>query len=383
VAAAVGLVANVLGGRTVAAGGKAPAPDPSAAVAVQPVRHYPYSTALIGTRGGVGPRRSALVWVALLSHDGGDSGSIIYVPAHTAAEVPGRGLRNLADAYSSGGLALLLVSIENLLDVDIDRYLEMSDSEAEALFASVGALSIDVPSDVRIGAGARQARLLFSAGLQEVPENYLAHLLYVVGLDSGETELGTRHLAFWDALMERFGSDPVGLEEAVLNASAALSDSNSTPEDNADLLATIAGVEDSNMTLSIVPVRDVGAGGAPMYELDASAAQHLLEGLTRSPATGEEDNRVQVLNGNGVPGIGQAVGQTLVDGGFRVTLSGNAPSLDYRITRIVTYDSSPEGLEEAARVRDLLGLGEIQVSPQTQGIVDLTVVVGRDFVRAH
>jgi hypothetical protein len=173
------------------------------------------------------------------------------------------------------------------------------------------------------------------------------------------------------------------LEEAVVKASAALSDSNSTAEDNADLLATIAGVEDSNMTLGIVPVRDVGAGGARMYELDASAAQHLVEGLTRSAATGEEDNRVQVLNGNGVPGIGQTVGQTLVDGGFRVTLSGNAPSLDYRVTRIVTYDSSPQGLEEAARVRDLLGLGEIQVSPQTQGIVDLTVVVGRDFVRAH
>jgi hypothetical protein len=34
-------------------------------------------------------------------------------------------------------------------------------------------------------------------------------------------------------------------------------------------------------------------------------------------------------------------------------------------------------------VRELLGLGEIQVSPQTQGIVELTVVVGRDFLRAN
>ena len=308
---------------------------------------------------------------------------MIYVPAHTAAEVPGRGLRNLADAYASGGLPLLLVSIENLLEVDIDRYLEISDSDAQALFASIGGLSVDVPSDVRIGAGAGQARLLFSAGLQEVPENYLAHLLYTVGLDGGETELGTRHLAFWDALAKRFGSDPASLEEAVINASAALSDSNSTPEANADLLATIAGVGGSNMTLGIVPVRDVGAGGARMYELDAFAAQPALESLTRFPATDEENNKVQVLNGNGVPGIGQVVGQTLVDGGFQVTLSGNAPTLDYRISRIVTYDSSPEGLEEAARVRDLLGVGVIQVSAQTQGIVDLTVVIGRDFVRAN
>jgi hypothetical protein len=384
VAAGVGLVANVVAGGPVAADATPPTLDTSAADAVQPAPHLPYSVALIGTRGGVRRLDPALVWVALLSHDGGgDSASIIYVPAHTAAEVPGRGLRNLADAFASGGLPLLLVSIENVLDVDIDRYLEISDRDAHGLFASVGALSVDVPSDVRIAAGPGQARLMFSAGLQEVPANYLAHLLYVVGLDGGETGLGSRHLAFWDALMERFGSDPAVLEEAVIGASATLTDSNSTPEENADLLATIASVEDTDMTLGVLPVRDIGAGGAHMYELDAAAAKHLLEGLSRPLATGQEDNRVQVLNGNGAPGIGQVVGQTLVDAGFQVTLSGNARALDHPNTLIVTYDSSAEGLEEAERVRELLGLGEIQVSPQTQGIVELTVVVGRDFLRAN
>lgn len=120
-----------------------------------------------------------------------------------------------------------------------------------------------------------------------------------------------------------------------------------------------------------------------MYEIDAPAAEALLGGLVSRPASETDGHSVQVLNGNGTPGIGQVVGQRLVEGGFDVALSGNAQTMDYRVTRIVTYDPTSEGLEDAARVRELLGLGEIQVSAQTQGIVDLTVVVGRDFVRAN
>ena len=91
--------------------------------------------------------------------------------------------------------------------------------------------------------------------------------------------------------------------------------------------------------------------------------------------------RVQVLNGNGVPGIGQEVAQRLVGEGFRVILSGNSRNLNTRQTRIVSYDESVAGLRTAERAQRLLGVGEVQISSQGQGIVDLTIVVGRDFLR--
>jgi polyisoprenyl-teichoic acid--peptidoglycan teichoic acid transferase len=92
--------------------------------------------------------------------------------------------------------------------------------------------------------------------------------------------------------------------------------------------------------------------------------------------------RVQILNGNGAPGIGEQVASELVGEGFRVVLSGNADRLDYAETLIVIYESTPEAQESAERVRDLLGVGEVQVSVQPQGIVDLTIVVGKDFIDA-
>jgi hypothetical protein len=89
------------------------------------------------------------------------------------------------------------------------------------------------------------------------------------------------------------------------------------------------------------------------------------------------------LNGNGVPGIGQEVSERLIGAGFRVVLTGNARRLNYRKTLVITYDSSPEGQALAERARDLIGVGEVQVSAQQQGIVDLTIVIGKDFLRTR
>jgi hypothetical protein len=107
-----------------------------------------------------------------------------------------------------------------------------------------------------------------------------------------------------------------------------------------------------------------------------------MEQAVGTTLEGASDIRVQILNGNGVPGIGQQVAELLVGEGFRVILSGNAQRLDHQKTLIITYDSSAEGMASATRAQELLGVGEVQVSAQEQGIVDLTIVVGKDFPRA-
>jgi LytR cell envelope-related transcriptional attenuator len=71
----------------------------------------------------------------------------------------------------------------------------------------------------------------------------------------------------------------------------------------------------------------------------------------------------------------------LVGQGFRVILSGNASRFTYKRTHIVTYESSDEARAIAEEARELLGVGVVRVSAQEQGIVDLTVVVGKDFLR--
>lgn len=90
----------------------------------------------------------------------------------------------------------------------------------------------------------------------------------------------------------------------------------------------------------------------------------------------EEAVPVIVLNGNGVPEIGEAVAERLLPGGFRVAVSQNASDLDHPETLIVV--GSPDDVGLAERVRDLLGVGSVSVSVGS-GIAPVTVVIGKDF----
>lgn len=322
------------------------------------------------------------VWITLLSvNNRTDSSAIIYIPAHTAVEVPGRGLLALGDALASGGMPLLLVTTENLLGVPIDRYLELSDRDARVLFGGTGPLSVDVPSDVSVAIGKNKARLLLTEGAQRLSAEFLVDLLYVMGEDGNDQELGARHSAFWTSLMEAFSKEPSKLGQAVKRAGAALSDSDVSIDDHAGFFEQLASYDNDDRSVSLLPVTQVTVGGNELYNSDADEVASFVTAMLGDARDFTDEIRVQILNGNGAPGIGQEVAQKLVGQGFRVVQSDNAQRLNYKKTLIVTYDASPAGQAIAEQARDLLGVGEVQVSRDGQGIVDLTIVVGEDFLR--
>jgi hypothetical protein len=342
------------------------------------------TTLLFGTREQDGSRAAA-VWLALASYDSRrERGALVYIPAHTAAEIPGRGLHGVGDALATGGVPLLLSSTENLMGIDIDRYVELSDSDARVLFNAIGPISVEVPDEVRTAAGPNQARLLFTRGLQRLAPRFLVDLLYVVGLEGDDAELGARHLAFWDSLFETFVEDPQALGRAVRGAGEALGESDVDAPEHADFFTALASLDDEDRALATLPVQQITPrGGQELYQAHADEIATFIGQIVGPESVAADEIEVQILNGNGVPGIGQEVAQRLITHGFRILLTSNAQRLDYKKTLIVTYDSSPEGQAMAERARKLLGVGEVQVSAQRQDIVDLTIVVGRDFLRTR
>lgn len=325
--------------------------------------------------------REFLVWAAMLVLDPAEeTAGVAYIPARTAVEVPGRGLQALNDSWRTGGVPLLLVTVENLLGAPVDNYLQLARNDALALFEEVGELEVDVPTEVRVPVGRSQVRLLFPTGEQTLSAEGLTDLLYVRGVDGDDVELGGRHIAFWDAFLDAHSAAPQALREAALEASGALGKSDAAPKQIAKLFQDLAATHEIRRSLSALTVSPLEVPGNNLYVAEPDDVAQLLEDLSldtdRSAAA-----RVQILNGNGVPGIGQEVATRLVGEGFRVILSGNAPRLNYARTLVIVYDDSEESLALAERAKELVGVGTIQISAQEQGIVDLTIVVGKDFLR--
>lgn len=349
--------------------------------AAQPAKNDLITYLVVGT--GPGTAGAEARWITVIGVDeAAGTASVVYLPASTAYEVPGRGLQGIGDALASGGISLVKVSAENLLGFPIDHFLELSATSAEALFEQTGDLTVNVPAEVKVPAGADTERVLFVPGEQVLSPSLQADLLYELGVDGDQGELGQRHLSFWQAFLEAQSADPETLGSAVGVVSGALANSDASNEEQSEFLSELASTPTDDLTIAPLPVNQEVVGDTELYSTSDAEVRPFVEDAFGDLPALEDEVRVQILNGNGVPGIGEQVAGKLVGEGFRVVLSGNAERLDYADTRIVIYESTLEAQASGERVRDLLGVGEVQVSTQAQGIVDLTIVVGRDFIDA-
>jgi hypothetical protein len=220
-----------------------------------------------------------------------------------------------------------------------------------------------------------------TTGIQELDSGFLVKLLYLRGEGQDDTDLGSRQLAFWDALLKEL-DDPKQFGDAITTAGPALSESDATTQQHSRFFAALAGLPMENVRVTTLPVSPAAAGESELYGTDADELDAFLKEVVGTRALVPQI-RVQLLNGNGIPGIGTVAAEKLVGEGFRIILSGNTQTMNYPKTLIISYDSSAKGLALADRAKRLLGVGEVQVSQLSQGIVDLTIVIGKDFRRAQ
>ncbi len=141
------------------------------------------------------------------------------------------------------------------------------------------------------------------------------------------------------------------------------------PEHPGTVIRALSGARASNVVTLEAERAESGA-------LRASPEQVARALVAAFGGPAEPATPVIVLNGNGVPGIGEQVAERLLLDGFRVAVSQNASEFDHRETLIVVGSADDVALGE--RVRDLLGVGSVSVSVGS-GIAPVTIVVGEDF----
>jgi hypothetical protein len=265
---------------------------------------------------------------ALVGSTGFGRAGALVLPPEAALTIPGQGEGTVAEALGLPGRQAA-TAVGNLLGTWVEHHATIDDRDLVALADDLGG--------VELGGELRDAEDLRSM-LEEPASGATAGLQVVL-----ETLLAGR--VRWDA--------------------GDLGDA-----DQAD--AVVEALRAAAGTRVVLLQLDELADG--VFRPSAEQVGRALVDAFGGPA--EEAVPVIVLNGNGVPGIGELVAERILPGGFRIAVSDNASSFDHDETLVVV--GSPDDVGLGQRVRDLLGVGSVSVSVGS-GIAPVTVVVGRDF----
>lgn len=264
---------------------------------------------------------------AVVGSTGGADGALV-VPTEVQVTIPGQGDATLRDAL---GLPprQAATTVANMLGVWIDHYVVVRGARLAAVVDRAG--GITVGDDVVDGVEA-------VAMLEEAGEGGAsAFSLVLGGLLGTDVEWRASDLA------------------------------------DADSPSAILETFDAARGASVTAIPSVQAATG-IFVAEPEAVRESLVRALGGPD--REVVRVIVLNGSGVPGVGELVAERIVPDGFRVVVSENASNFDHEETLVVVGSADDVALGE--RVRDLLGTGSVNVSVSS-GIAPVTVVVGKDF----
>lgn len=313
-----------------------------------------------------------------------DGNAIVFLPEGTLVDIPGFGLDRLGLAQQYGGAALVEASVENLLGIDIDHAATVSNSGLAGFLARTGGLDLPIEEQLTLRNPDGTAETRFEPGDQFLDGERLVE--YWGFRQRAESELDTfpRQQLVWGSLLQAATEENVA--EALVAGGVPQFETSADGDFLRGMIEQLAAAQAAgNLDYTLLPVEPFGAEddtGGVTYRTSPEELQNLVAGtLAGSVPTGggAEAVRVQVLNGVGTPGIGQEVDRRLEGAGFRIVLTDNARSFDFKDTRILVYREDEESMDAARRVQQRLGVGTIQISRQPQSVVDLTIVVGADF----
>jgi hypothetical protein len=270
-------------------------------------------------------------------------------------------LASLREAAAEGGLPLLQQSLENVLGVHLAEAASFDPDDVAALLGAVGgSVAVQVDEQVEERSADGRVTVVVPAGPFTISSANAVTFLSSVGEGSALDRI-VRHQLFWSALLDV----PELVGATTLLSADALGGVEGTVQQRVLPVEAVAGVEGEDELYRVV---------------DQDMATMIERLFPTAPRVGDRV-RVRILNGAGAPGVAQRVQPLLLDAGGQMTLSGNADRFDYEVTQIVYYED--ERLDDARTIQEALGVGEVVKSLAELGVVDVTVVVGADFLAAH
>ena len=319
--------------------------------------------------------------------------AILSIPRDLYVAIPGSGRDKINAAFSAGGPTLLIRTIKETLGVEINHYVEVDFAGFERIVNTIGGVKVyvDYPArDEMTGLDIPEAGCNELDGYQALAfvrsryyETY-ERGRWVPGSNSDLDRIA-RQQDFMRRVMKKAVSagltNPLTLNRLInIGVDNVRVDQQMSTKDITTLARRFRSIDPDTVDMLTLPPVDGFAGGAAVQLLDTQKAQEYIDRLNgvagEKPSVNPADVAVKVLNGNGVDGMASRASLALQQAGFRVALTGDAPTHDYTQT-VVQY--APGQQAKAALLKDVLTAGASVVPDNTLSGADVALVLGADY----
>jgi LytR cell envelope-related transcriptional attenuator/LytR_cpsA_psr family len=280
--------------------------------------------------------------LAVVGTGGGQPPAGFVLPPGMTVIVPGQGETPTEQVQALPGDAMR-ISVSNAVGAWASHYAVMNLNGFGDTIDQVGGLTVNLADVYTVGGS------VLGPGRTHMSGNQVVTFLYEQAEDTAIR---------WSSVLEAF-----------LKSAPAIPQGDLTETDDAAAATAVLGAA-SGAEVQVAPTKVVGATAIVPAQPDFDDLVGRLFG-TPPPV------RAFVQNGNGSPGIGEAVARDLLPQGFRIVLSGNAESFNHDTTVITAIGA--DHLDDANRAKDALGVGVVRESQVPSGLADVTIVVGSDF----
>lgn len=362
-------------------------PESAAASAKSSPAPQPFTMLLLGTdnRGQAGDARTDSILFARIDPEK-KRVWLLSLPRDTRAEIPGHGVAKLNKAYTLGGAALTIDTVEQLLGVPVNHYMEVNINGFKRIVDVLGGVWVDVDVEIDDPKAAaanpgREGQHIEKGHQKLSPAQALVYVRSRDFPDADYTRMRHQQVFFKAVAKQSMTLSNFFRIPKLVRETSKFTRTDLTVGQLVGVARRLRGVDDDDLHTATL----AGEWHSPFVYTDETLKTDLLarmfngrafEESTTAGAVVPEDISVAVRNGSGIGGAATKAAKALGARGFEVREVGNAKRSDYDTT-LVVYQGLPGDAEAVVKE---IGQGEIVESAGRYAFeADVLVVVGKDW----
>lgn len=306
---------------------------------------------------------------------------LISIPRDTRVKIPGRNTQEkINHAHAYGGTELLVKTVEEFLNLQIDYYVKINYLAVEEIVNAIGGVSIDVPIDMRYEDPYADPPLNINIkqGLQTLNGREALHFLrFRSGYANQDLGRIQAQQQFISAMVNKILSPSSVLKLPKLMEIFYSYVETNIPKSKS-LFLGIKGIRNQQKEISKItlPGKPMYIDGISYYVVSDEDLLNIKENYLMKDTEVQSNTKVIVLNGCGVSGIAAKFSDKLQEEKIPVASIDNYDKNNI-VDSFIEY--FPDKRKDARKISKILGIEQLIEVTDEKYQFDVKVVIGKDL----